>query len=68
MMRMGYSNTRSMRICMQTIYEKKLKSMRRPPKSRKQREVYSVVLCCVTIRPVILFEPMKGKVDNERVP
>ena len=47
---------------------KKLKNMRRP-KSRKQPEVYSVVSCCVTIRPVVLFEPRKGRaVDNERVP
>jgi hypothetical protein len=48
--------------------KKKLKNMRRP-KSQEHPEIYSVVWCGVTIRPVVLFEPMKGRVvDNERVP
>ena len=40
----------------------KLNSMRRP-KSRKQPEIYSVVSCVVTIRPVVLFEPKRSTIS-----
>jgi hypothetical protein len=46
----GYSNTRSMRICMQTIYEKgkeKIKEYATTKVPKATRSLYSVVLCVV---------------------
>ena len=62
-----------MRICMHNDIrgnKKTLTSMRRP-KSQKQPKSNVggwVGVCCVTIRPVVLFEAMKKKVEHERVP
>ena len=40
----------------------------RRPKSQNNQKSNVVGVCCATIRPVILFEATKKKVEYERVP